>query len=274
MPQFTEEQAREIFARAAERQHAASDAPAGFSLDELKEIGQAAGLSPEHIAAAVSDVRFGSPMPSAPTMVMGAQTDVHRSRVVHGELTDEAWEGIVSRLRRTFKTKGITADVGRSREWTGTNGEGTLSNLHVTAVPVDGGTRITLETSKTVEAQQMKWIPGVFVVLTLFFPIIGALKGKALDPAILFFSGLMIAMGLFAFFGARRGYQKWSEKRQSEFDALLDQFELMALTAETERAALASSTASSQPSRLGEVLNELAEAPDTRSAAAPDRLRS
>jgi len=274
MPQFSEEEAQRIFARAAERQHAANDSAPGFSMEELKEIGQAAGLSPEHIAAAVSDVRFGSPTPNAPTTVMGAQTDVHRSRVIRGELTDEAWEGMVSRLRRTFKTKGITATVGQSREWTGTDSAGNLSNLHVTAVPVENGTRITLETSKTAEAQQMKWIPGVFAVMTLFFPLIGALKDKATEPAILFFSGLMILMGLLAFFGTRRGYQKWSARRQSEFEALLDQFELMTPTNETPEETLASSMAPSPISALGEALDELAEAPQTHPDATRSRTRA
>ncbi|GAB5536002.1 MAG: hypothetical protein Rubg2KO_22510 [Rubricoccaceae bacterium] len=274
MPQFSEEEAQRVFARAAERQHAATDSPEGFSLDELKEIGKAAGLSPEHIAAAVSDVRFGSPTQNAPTTVMGAQTDVHRSRVVRGELTDEIWEGMVSRLRRTFKTKGVTADVGRSREWTGTNSTGGLSNLHVTAVPVENGTRITLETSKTDEAQQMKWIPGVFAVLTLFFPMIGALKDKATEPAILVFSTLMILMGLLAFFGTRRGYQNWSERRRNEFEALLDQFELMTLNEATPSPDIVSSTPAVQDSILGDALNELAEGTDSDSAASAQRLRS
>ncbi|MEO0556633.1 MAG: hypothetical protein AAF170_00475 [Bacteroidota bacterium] len=273
MPQFSEDEAQRIFARAAERQHAANDQESGFSIDELKEIGQAAGLSPEHIAAAISDVRFGSPSIREPATVMGAQTDVHRSRVVSGELTDEIWEGMVSRLRRTFKTKGVTADVGRSREWTGTNSTGGLSNLHVTAVPVDDGTRITLETSKTQEAQQLKWIPAVFVVLTLFFPMIGALKGKAMDPAILFFSASMIVLGLVAFFGSRRGYQKWSEKRQGEFENLLDQFELMTKTDGSSQT-LASSTASTPQALLGDSLDELAGASDASSSTRTDRLRA
>ena len=272
MPQFTEEEAQRIFARAAERQHAADDAAPGFSLDELTEIGKAAGLSPEHIAAAITEVRSNVPSVETGRTVMGVQTDVQRSRVVPGDMTDEMWEGLVSRLRRTFKTKGITAEVGRTREWTGTNSTGGLSNLHVMAKPVEGGTQITMETSKTEEARQIKWLPLVFVVMTAFFPVLAAATGKLDEPAIWVFSALFLLIGVIAFIGSRQGYKTWSERRQREFDALLDQIELMARTAETSAPPLTSS--STPEPHLGAALDALAEAPDTRSTSTSGRLRS
>ena len=273
MTQFTEEEAQRIFARAAERQHTANDAAPGFSMEELQEIGQAAGLSPEHIAAAVADVKAAAISPTLGRTVMGIQTDVRRSRVVPGELTDEIWDGMVSRFRRTFKTQGITGRVGRAREWTGTNSSGGLSNLHVVAAPVEGGTQMTLETSRTEEARQIKWLPVAFAFLSAFFPLIGMAKGKLDEPVLWVFSALILATGVLGFFGSRRGYQRWSETRQGEFDALLDQFELRVRT-DSEPASIASPAPPVSEPPLGHALDELADAPDSSSRPHSDRLRT
>lgn len=270
MPQFTEEEAQRIFARAAERQHAASDSAPGFSLEELTEIGMAAGLSPEHIAAAVADVKAAPLTRDPDTTVVGVQTEIQRTRVVPGEISDEMWEVMVSRLRRTFKTKGITASVGRAREWTGTNSEGGLSNLHVVAAPVEGGTQITLETSRTDEARQIKWFPVVFAFLTAFFPLIGAAQGKLDEPAIWVFAALIAAMGTVGFLSTRHSFAKWSETRQREFDALLDQFDLLV----RDPVATASPLSSSTPTSPLLDLNELASEPDARSDATRARTRA
>lgn len=272
MSRFTEEEAQRIFARAAERQHAADDAAPGFSLDELQEIGQAAGLSPEHIAAAVADVRSSGPQISTERTVMGIQTDVQRSRVIPGEMTDELWEGLVSRLRRTFKTQGITADVGRTREWTGTNSTGGLSNLHVVARPVEEGTQITMETSKTDEARQVKWLPVVFVFMTAFFPLLAAAKGKLDEPALWVFTAFVAAIGALGFFGSRQGYKTWSERRQREFEALLDDTEAMARLMPTGDLDRSPEESATEP--LGRVIDDLADAPEPASEATRSRTRA
>ena len=115
MPQFTEEQAQRIFARAAERQHEAGGEAPGFSLDELREIGQAAGLSAEHIAEAAAEVEAMTPGEMA-REAHGVRTAVRRVRVLPGPLTDEVWQGMVAALRRTTNARGFTSDVGAARE--------------------------------------------------------------------------------------------------------------------------------------------------------------
>ena len=59
--QFSEDEAREVFARAAERQHEVRSKGEGLSLDELRAIGREAGLDPEHIEAAARAVATGEP---------------------------------------------------------------------------------------------------------------------------------------------------------------------------------------------------------------------
>ena len=223
---FSEEEARRIFARAAERQQASEPASEGLSLDELQEVGRAAGLDPAHVAAAVAEVRSARPA-APPATFLGVGVEVRASRVLSGPVTDEAWEQMVARLRRTFGSKGTPTDVGRVREWT----SGPSSTLLVTVEPGDpargGGAVVTMQTSKKSESSQYGAIVGVFGAMAVLFAILGTLQGGAGDPAFWVFIGAFVAAAVgFPLLG-RRSYARWAERRQGQFDALLDQFELV-----------------------------------------------
>ena len=218
---FTEDEARQIFARAAERQHAVEARGEGLSVEELQAIGREAGLDPEHVAAAVAELRAGPP-PVRET-VAGADVAPRASRVLPGELTDETWGQVVGRLRRTFGTAGIATEFGRVREWT----SGEASNLRVLAEPVEGGTRLTFETRHR-EPGTVLWLgPGLGGGFSLLFLVLAVVRGKLADPVIwgfiLFFAVLAVAGGVWG----RRALRRWSETRQGQFDALLDQVELV-----------------------------------------------
>ena len=273
MPQFSEEEAQRIFARAAERQHAAGDAPPGFSLDELTEIGRAAGLSPEHIAAAVTDVRAGRAEPPDVETFGGIPVTIRRTRVLPGPLTDEMWEGVVARLRRTFKSKGLTTEVGRTREWTGTNIAGGLLNLHATMIPVEGGTRVLLESSRAEEARQTRqiglWMPAVTLA---FFAVVGLADSAWANPnfwiLIATVLGLLGAIPLISY----EMYRRWGRRRAREFDGLLDQFDLLTRDAvQTPNPSPGVASSTPLPARLD--LDELADAPDAESGAGRSRTR-
>ena len=273
MPQFTEEEARRIFARAAEHQHAIDDAPPSLSLTELQDIGQAAGLSPESIAKAIAEVRSGPPDPEAAAF-WGAPTTVQNTRVLPGPLTDEAWEDMVSQLRRTFQTQGIAASVGSTREWTATNKAGALSNLHVVATPTAEGARVTLSTSRAEEAKQLRQVGiGFPIGMVALFTLVGiADKGGAwTDPAYWVFMTVLASLLAVIPVIGRTVYGRWSSRRQREFDALLDQFELVIRTAEATP--LARSTDAPEP-LLGNALDGLTDTPDASSDATRPRTRA
>ncbi|MGB3544919.1 hypothetical protein [Rubrivirga sp.] len=218
---FSEEEARRIFARAAERQHADASRPEGLSMAELEEIAQASGIDPAHVAAAVADVRGGLE-DVEPVHVWGINLQPRRSRVVPGELTDAAWAEVVARLRRTFGSKGIPTEVGPVREWS----SGADSNLLVTATPVEGGTRVTLESSRAHEFKGSEWGLGALGAFLAVFVGIGLANGELYVPAVL---GLVSAVVFAVAYGISRvTYSSWSTKRLGQFDALLDQIELVA----------------------------------------------
>lgn len=221
---FTEEEARRVFARAAERQHVEDEVPPGLSRAELEEIGRAAGLDPSHIAAAIAEVRAGAPDVAGAT-VWGIDLEPRATRVLPMEVTDAAWEGIVARLRDTYGTRGTPTDIGRVREWTGTNAQGGQSNLHATVEPVEGGTRVTIATSKAYEASGLRTLPWTFGVMTALLAVFVGIG--EFPPGVWAAPALIAAIGLVMTIGIRVGYARWSATRQTQFDALLDQFELI-----------------------------------------------
>ncbi len=234
MPEhFSEDEARRIFARAAERQRTETPGPDGLSLSELQEIGAAAGLDPAHVAAAVAEVQLAAVRPSPEARAfLGAPVEVRASRVLSAPVTDEAWEQMVARLRKTFDAKGTPTDVGRVREWTGTNSRGGLSNLQATVEPVEGGARVTLETSRAEEAKGLRAAPvavvGMAALFSAFF-VFGEFEPMAwVLPAFLLAAGAIMAIG------GRVAFARWSAERARQFDALLDQFELIVRDAAPE----------------------------------------
>lgn len=124
---FSREEIQEIFRRAAERQAKKRESDDGLTLDELQQIGEESGISPEHIAAAVQE--FDRPesetvAPPEPTDVprgierfYGMTSSARFERVLPGRVDDAAWSDIVAALESTFQNKGKTTTAGPLREW-------------------------------------------------------------------------------------------------------------------------------------------------------------
>ena len=245
---FSEDEARQIFARAAERQHAADAAPPGLSLSELQEVGVAAGLDPAHVAAAVTEVRGGAGTPAAPPATfLGVDVEPRAVRVLPGEVTDEAWEQMVTRLRQTFGTKGTPTDVGRIREWT----SGPNSNLLVTVEPTDAGARVTLKTSKAGEATQYRVLFGVLAAMTVFFSVLGVATGDWGEAGYAVFVAAFVAAAVGIPLLGRQRQARWAHRRRGQFDALLDQFELVVRDADAVAASPALEAEAGGAGRLG-----------------------
>ena len=221
---FTEDEARQVFARAAERQRAAEPAAEGLSLAELQEVGQAAGLDPAHVAAAVAEVRGGAGSVAPPATFLGVDVEPRASRVLPGPVTDEVWEQMVARLRRTFGSKGTPTDVGRVREWT----NGPRSNLLVTVEPTDAGARVTMRTSKASAAAQYRVLFGLFAAMAVLFSVLGVAMGDWAEAGYAVFVGAFVVAAVAIPLLGRQSQARWARRRRGQFDGLLDQFELLA----------------------------------------------
>ena len=235
---YTEAELRAIFERAAKRQEEASRAEAAsrgqLTLRELQEIGGASGIDPAHIAAAAAELALGAP--AKPTHAfLGAPTEVERTRVFPGAVSDEAWARMVAEVRRTFDDDGSIGQIGQMREWTAvkrvTRNSGTAMRL--TLEPTEGGgTRATLRQSVRETTRGFAIAASVQGVMSLIF---FALFMAGVDPELIIPAAIMAGMAL-AFAGGARGWLGyWSGRQEEKFDGVLDRLDLIARDTATAR---------------------------------------
>ncbi len=227
MRTFSEEEARAVFAQAAR------DAPADdlgserLTLDELVEIGRAAGLDPERVALAAA--ALGAPAPRAQSL-LGMPTEVRRTRVLSGPLSDAAWEQSVDAMRTLFGGPGRASQVGRGREWLSPSKMGRNDEyaVHLAARPLTGGgTEIVVE---KFGMKEYAWSTLLGTVASLLiavgFGLASPGEGSG-DPAnmvpIIFFASsvlLFVALGF--------GVRAWARGLDRRFEAALDRIDLIA----------------------------------------------
>lgn len=226
MAGFSEDDARRIFARAAERQ-GADDTPGDeLSLAELQAIGEASGIDPAHIAAAAAELRSGG-KPAQSDGFLGLPAPVRETRVLPVALSDEAWARIVEDLRTTYGVDGALSDIGRTREWVAGQRAG-RDGVRVTARPGPDGTT-ELQAQYTLESN-VRQLRGVVVggAVAVALVLVGALVLG--EPAALLFA---LATAILAALGI--GLPVWDLRRHALRDArafgpLLDRAELAART--------------------------------------------
>lgn len=219
---FDDEETRAIFERAAERQEQARaaererdpDAEGVLTLEELQEVGRAAGIDPAHIAAAARGVASGTvPVPALPTAAGRGRVRrtgrdlpevtapsgkplLHESRLV-SRVDDATWERLVDALRRESKVAGITGQVGRVREWAKDRDSKESTPLTVRVVPEGDGDRIQV----TEGTEQAYLVPkilggvmvgnGALIALLMMLPMSGSGPPVALP---LIFGGIGAAV--------------------------------------------------------------------------------
>jgi hypothetical protein len=139
---YTEDEIAAIFARAADAQEISrrtASSASGMTLSELQEIGVEAGLSPEAVAQAASQISHtGQPTSRS---FLGLPIGVGKTVELGRRLSDDEWERLVVDLRETFDARGKVTAHGSFRQWT--NG-----NLQALLEPSETGHRLRLKTVK------------------------------------------------------------------------------------------------------------------------------
>lgn len=222
---FTEEEARRIFARVAERQVAARESNDGLTLAEIQEAARASGLDPALVAAVAAEMVGGAPEADTPTF-LGVPLRVRQTRVLPVEVDDDGWARIVTELRRTFDSPGVPTDLGRTREWSSTTvGHGVP--IHVSLTPGEGTTTVTVEQSIARQARGAEWmVPlsvGPAVILAGLLQGFGATGPEVWSlPA---FLGLIMAaiMGVLWL-----TWRNWERKTGQQFERAMDRVEIAA----------------------------------------------
>lgn len=118
----------------------------GLTVDEMESLAREAGLSPDLVRQAAREVSLRSSLQPSPWT--GGPRRIGLERVIPGELSEAAWEGIVGEVQRTLGLPGFVSKVGRSRTWAALSQTGSPSSqrhVSVTVTGHDGNTVIRVD---------------------------------------------------------------------------------------------------------------------------------
>jgi hypothetical protein len=223
-PRFTEEEAAEIFRRAAEAQATpgrTAIAPRGMTLADLQEIGSEVGLPPALVAQAARSLPRAAPAPER--TFLGLPVGVGRTVEAPRPLTDDEWNQLVVELRETFDARGTVQSGGAFRQWT--NG-----NLQALLEPTPGGgQRLRLRTLNAT-ALSLMWGGGGLLLVAAAAAVaalVSAAGGGSLAaklPGLVF----LVAAGAGMFGAGALRLPAWARRRQQQMDAVAERFALTA----------------------------------------------
>jgi hypothetical protein len=225
---FSEDETRQIIARAASRQEQAErvrlGTGTGLTLEVLQDVGRDAGIDPLHIEAAAKDVmlrRDASPVKTR----LGLPLELRAQRVVPGSVSDAQWERMVTEFRQTFRKSGTVSQFGPVREWISEE-ESSNMPVKIRLEPVDERTVITLRQS-TKTASEMAYVIGG--TLASFGAMFGVFVGMgAFGPGGVVLPILFGVLAVLSSLGIWGGYRAWMPRQEERFRALLDRTELIA----------------------------------------------
>ena len=145
---FNEKEVAAIIKRASELQQVESpESTTGMSLAELEQIAREAGLDPQLVRRAASDLdtRVTDRQPSP---FLGAPTALVLERTIDGEVPSDEYEAIVLEIQRELGGVGSVSTLGRSLVWTMTGVDRrrvSTRTVQVTVTPRNGRTTIRME---------------------------------------------------------------------------------------------------------------------------------
>jgi hypothetical protein len=211
---YSDEEVREIFSLAADGGTRDQSLPAesdGLTLDELRRIGQEAGIEPARVAQAAErlDARGRvAPVRRSLGMPVGVSRVVDLPRAP----TDREWEQLVSEFRTTFGTQGRTTTTGGLRDWS-------QGNLHLSVEPTEHGEQLRLSTLKD-DAMALNVLGSVLGVMSVLMGAVVAAAGKPEKALIVL--GMFGGMALAAFGANLLRLPKWARKREQQMEAIAE----------------------------------------------------
>ena len=211
---YAENEVREIFTLATTaglREPSLPSESGGLTLDELKRIGQEAGIEPARVAHAAErlDSR-GKPAPVRRSF--GLPVGVSRVVDLPRAPTDREWERLISEFRSTFGAHGRATTTGGLREWS-------HGNLHISVEPTEYGEQLRLSTLKD-DGIALNGLSAVLAGMSVLFGTVVAASGKP-EKALLIF-GMFAGMSLFAFGANLFRLPRWARERERQMEAVAE----------------------------------------------------
>jgi hypothetical protein len=211
---YGDDEVREIFTLAT-----TGDAPdrslppesGGMTLEEIKRIGQEAGIEPARVAQAAErlDTR-GKPAPVRRSF--GLPVGVSRAVDLPRAPTDREWEQLVSEFRTTFGTQGRMTTSGGLRDWS-------HSNLHISVEPTERGHQLRLSTLKD-DGIALNVLGVAMAGMSGLMSAVVAAAGKP-EKALAIFA-MFGGMALFAFGANVFRLPRWARERERQMEAIAE----------------------------------------------------
>jgi hypothetical protein len=211
---YEEDEVREIFSLATTggiRDGSLPGESGGLTLDELKRIGQEAGIEPARVAqaAAALDTRGRTaPVRRSFGMPVGVSRVVDLPRAP----ADREWEQLISEFRSTFGTQGHATTSGGLREWS-------QGNLHISVEPTARGEQLRLSTLKE-DAIALNGLGTVLGGMAVLFSAVIAATAKPEKALVVF--ALFGGMSLAAFGSNLLRLPRWARERERQMEALAE----------------------------------------------------
>lgn len=212
---YADGEVREIFSLAtagddtAERSLPAE--PGGLTLEDLKLIGQEAGIAPARIAQAAASLDARG-TPASLRRSLGMPVGVSRVVDLPRAPTDREWERLVSVFRTTFGVPGQVTSSGRLRQWT-------HGNLNICVEPTEDGERLRLSTHKG-DAQALNSLGMVLGGMAVLMSAVVAASGKPEKALVVL--GMFGGMALAAFGANLVRLPRWARERERQMAAVAE----------------------------------------------------
>ncbi len=146
---FNEKEVALIIKRASELQQTetTSESNTGMSLAELEQVAREAGLDPELVRRAASDLDTRV-TDQTPNRFLGAPTVLRLERTIDGEVPTDEYEPLVLEIQGLLGEVGSASTIGRSLQWTvqsAARRRASTRTVQVTISPRNGRTTIRIE---------------------------------------------------------------------------------------------------------------------------------
>lgn len=208
---FDEKEFALILRNAAELQarESAHGPRGGMTLREIEMIAAEAGIDPKYLRQAAQNLTVHAP--TVWERIVGPATSIHAQRTVSGEYDADALAVLVDAAQMELGRAGTARDALGGIEW---KAEDSFGEIHVTARPRGGETRIQVSTDRRESA----------ALLVSLLPVAGAVAGGIAGATFLPVPELAaVAGGLVAGAGAARGlWQTIANRWQKRVRVLLD----------------------------------------------------
>ena len=251
-----------MFARAAARQHTHAPPPDGLTLDELQEIGRAAGLDPAHIAAVVAESETEA---ETQQTWHGVPVGVTRTRLLPDRVSDAEWEQIVDVLRAHYKMPGTAQQIGRRREWSASS----TTAYRVTVESRGDGDLVRVQAPASVRSAGILTGLGFSAAAIVMFLSTALTTGELVGPALA--SAPFAAFGALLYLSVLAMARFAAPREAARHEALLDRIDLLS---RADAPDASSTPARSAGTALQLDLDELADAPDAEARATRRRDRA